>query len=766
MAWTDELISGDQIKKNLKARSDQYVHESIDKVLTSEYLTDGWELQKEFKTVNRIRRLKPLDEQFIDEIWVFLASLGFDIMNYDNRLRIPYDAKTPSLTQQINVFAMDEETMIFVMCKCTETGRRGDFKDELEKLNACRGGIIQAVKNTFREHPKRKPKFIFATKNFELSNQDSERMKSFGITHLEACTVRYYTELLAHLGTAARYQFLGRLFEGQCIGEMENKVPAIRGKMGGATYYSFTIEPEKLLKISYVLHRTEANDDMMPSYQRIIKKNRLKEIRQFIDDGGYFPNSIIVSLNTRGQSLQFDSAPKELRGDSDRTKIGILHLPQCYGTMYIIDGQHRLYGYTGSKYASNNEIPVVAFENLDRTKQVELFMQINENQKSVPKNLRNTLNADLFWDDDNFNNRRLALRQRIAIRFGERPASPLYQRIRIGDNEKEAKSLITIETIENAIKLSDYLSIFLKDNKISLCGTFDNGDCEATLNNLYSYLEKILSYIKLNLSEDWEGNQVNKDVLTSNNSIHAIIRLLNDIINHLIEDKTLTIPINNPHEAYEETKYYIDSLIRYYQSITEEQRTEIRTAYGSGGKTKVWRVYQKIISESVKDFNPEGLEEWKEKNTTEYNLESFKMINEIESRLKKDFKKKLELEYGPAWFTSGVPKTVYDSATKLARDKDYENGLPVGTTSPWDCMVLINYREIATYGKNWSTLFEKCYTRPGEEKISGGKVAKTSWMNQLNTIRNKSHHNNPVGLEDFNFLKEIFEWLIVAKRNG
>ena len=46
--------------------------------------------------------------------------------------------------------------------------------------------------------------------------------------------------------------------------------------MGGHTYYSFSIEPEKLLKLAYVLHRNEANSDMMPTYQRIIKKDVYK----------------------------------------------------------------------------------------------------------------------------------------------------------------------------------------------------------------------------------------------------------------------------------------------------------------------------------------------------------------------------------------------------------------------------------------------------------------------------------------------------------
>ena len=79
-------------------------------------------------------------------------------------------------------------------------------------------------------------------------------------------------------------------------------------------------------------------------------------------------------------------------------KLGMLHLPQTYRAAYVIDGQHRLYGYADSERAGQDLIPVVAFVDLPRSEQVRLFMQINENQQAVPKNLRNTLNAELLWD--------------------------------------------------------------------------------------------------------------------------------------------------------------------------------------------------------------------------------------------------------------------------------------------------------------------------------------------------------------------------------
>ena len=124
------------------------------------------------------------------------------------------------------------------------------------------------------------------THNVILSRKDAQLMEKANITHFDKSSIIYYEELVKHLGTSARYQLLGNLFAHQEIVGMENRIPAIQGKMGGYTYYSFSIEPEKLLKIGYVLHRNEANSSMMPTYQRIIKKKRLNEVREFINNGG------------------------------------------------------------------------------------------------------------------------------------------------------------------------------------------------------------------------------------------------------------------------------------------------------------------------------------------------------------------------------------------------------------------------------------------------------------------------------------------------
>lgn len=150
-------------------------------------------------------------------------------------------------------------------------------------------------------------------------------------------------------------------------------------------------------------------------------------------------------------------------------------------------------------------------------------------------------------------------------------------------------------------------------------------------------------------------------------------------------------------------------------------------------------------------------------NEKRFNEESYRMIRDIELALKGDFKRKLESKFGENWASKALPRTVYDSVQKLRADKAYESEVGPETISLWDCLTIINYRDIAVYGNNWSTIFEKEYTRPGEEKISGGKTAKTEWLQKLSRIRNQNFHTYSVKHEEYLFLKGLNEWLVVRK---
>lgn len=759
MSFADSLVTEKELLGVKKRRSQPFVFEKFEYELQEKRTSEGWIVDKELKSLVRMKKLKPIDERFEDEVWCLFANLGFSYMNRDRNFKITYGTPGSGTEKQIDVFASDEETVLLIECKCAVSGKKGDFKTDLEAIKGIKEGLYKTIRSQ-RTFKGKKFKYIFATKNYEIIDADKKRMQDLGIYHLDEYGIKYFAELAKHLGGSARYQLLGTLFAGQKIGAIENRIPAIEGKMGGYTYYSFSIEPDRLLKIAYVLHRNEANSDMMPTYQRIIKRTRLKEIRKFIDKGGFFPNSLIISLDTNGKKLQFDQATPQV--DTAISRIGILHLPQLYRSAYIIDGQHRLYGYAESKYASSNSIPVVAFVNLDKDKQVELFMEINENQRSVSKNLQNTLNADLLWSSEDKSKQRKALRLNIAQRLGELQSSPFFGRIVIGENESSQYCNLTIDTIENALKSTHFMTRFGKDNNEVEAGTFDRGNNEATRQILLPFLIECFQYFKTELPEEWERGDTESGVLTINNTIHALIRIINDIVDYLVQNNKLNPKTCETHALVEMAEPFFAPIICYLGNITEEQRREIRTNYGSGGKTRVWRLFESIINKECSDFSPEGLKEWIRDNTKQFNAESFNLIRDIEYIIKTDFKKRLQAKYNEKWLTAGMPPKVYKQANASKANQDYQNSINgiIKDVTIWDCVTVANCKDIAVFGANWTELFEKDYTRPEDMKISGGKAAKTAWISKFASISNNSGNANYSFSEDeYLFLKSIYDWL-------
>lgn len=744
-----KLVAESEINKLIRQKRKENLTESINPSEKEKYLSEGWIIEKEFKNSIKVSKPKPFDLAFEDEVWSLFALMGYKFLNKDRNFNLPYDKNNPNQTKQIDVFAKDDETILIVECKSSESNKRGDFKKELESYNGIIEGIRKSLLALF-PRSKFKFKFILATKNLSISEDDLIRLEKLKGIHLNDENIEYFFQLHSQLGPASRYQFLGSIFEGQEIPEMENKIPAVRGKMGGHTYYSFATEPEKLLKIGYVLHRNKANVNMMPTYQRLIKKTRLKSVSEFIENGGYFPNSVVISIDAK--NCNFDPANTQV--SSTISDVGILHLPKKYKSAYIIDGQHRLYGYSNSEFKNKNTIPVVAFVNLSREEQIQLFMQINENQKNVPKSLRDTLIADLKWTSEFLSEQLEALSSRIAISLGENRNSALFDKVFIGEDVRD----LTQNNIKLALKRGAFYGKINK-NKIEELGLIYTGDLDAAFEKLKGILMKYFDYLKINLADEWVNEK--ESIVLSNNGIYGLILILSDVLKHIEDENVLDLRKSSPKLILDEVYTFIDPIVFFLKSLSHDSRIDLKKSYGAGGQTKHWRTFQKIVRETHKKFNPEGLDEYLTKQERQNNDRAFAIIREIETFFNNDFKNKLEDEFGKMWFKKGVPPQIGDDAVALATKKNRDVENEEDEVEPWDCVNIIAYRAIAV--KNWQNVFEKDYTRPGEEKINGGKEEKTKWMVKLEFLRNQNVHSYFVTEDELKFLEELHDWLILKE---
>lgn len=744
-----KLIGGKEIQSELKLRKSQYITESIPnkQELLQQYLSEGWEIDREFKTKTRLRKLKNNQLYFIDKVWSMFASLGFETLNKNQTIDIPYNRKEPSLIQPFDILAKDSESIILIKAESSIKNSKSKFKEYLESVKSNIEGIRKTLRALFPDS-QLKFKFVLATENYALTEEDSTILEKINGVFFDEDSIEYYLKMFNQIGLAARYQLLGTLFYDQEIPEMDNKVPAIRGKMGGHTYYSFSIEPEKLLKIAYVLHRNKANTNMMPTYQRIIQKSRLESIHKFIEEEkGYFPNSIIISLDSgKKKKLEFQESTNI---DSTIADLGILYLPKKYRSAYIIDGQHRLYGYANSKYKITNTIPVVAFLDLAREEQVKLFMQINENQKAVSKNLRNTLNADLLWTSENYIDQMTALRSRLAIFLGEDRNSALYGRISIGED----KRIITTQQIDNALKKSNFLGKVTK-TKVESYSIFYKGNLELAYDKLSRFFILSFDFFRDKLEDQWESTD---SIIVINKGIYAIITLLSDIVDFLVLRNEVS-ERDTADNIFEKVKIYIEPVISFYKEIDDDTINSLKGAYGTGGDVKYWRTLQLAVKEKYPIFNPDGLDDYLKKEEKAYNTKAFEIIRDIETFFKEDVKEKLQESFGNNWFKKGVPPKIGEAATVLMYQKNKDIDNEEDECTEWDCINIIAYREIAL--KNWQTIFEPYYTRPHEKKISGGKDAKTNWMVKLERLRNQNFHSYYVTEEEYYFLEELYDWLI------
>lgn len=751
----ERLITGEDLIAEKKIRTEEYDYIKVQLNEISNMESIGWEISKKSKATARLKKKKiiPQDEQFENKVWLLFYRLGFTTLNKGRNFKLTYSTNGNELTQQIDVFAADDESILIVECKSSEKlDKKTNFKTEIEAIGGKRGGLIQAVRKLF-PNKNLKVGFIFATNNYAISQPDKARMAELKIIHFDEDTIKYYNELLNHIGLAARYQLLGNIFAGQKIPEMNNLVPAIQGEMGNHTYYSFSIEPDKLLKLGFVLHHDNANKDEMPAYQRIIKKGRLKAIQEFVNNGGFFPNSIIINIATKKQ-LQFDKS--DLKAENSISKLGILHLPQEYKSVYIIDGQHRLYGYSDSEWKDKNTIPVVAFVNLKLTEQIQLFMDINENQKAVPKNLRTTLEANLLWDAKDLNEQRKAISSRIAQRLGEDKNSSLYNRIVTGENSATPYCAITLDYISKSLKATNFYNTY-KNNAVTKDGTFDRADNYVTFDFLYEFLLKMFNKLSCLVENDWDISTNDDRCIVANTFVYGYIRIFSDIIDFLIKTQCINPKTLKIDDLVEYCSPYIDTVAYKIEDLTSAERVTLRKQYGRVGDNKFWRILQQTLHDKFADFNPEGLEEYWRDNSMKFNEEAFKLIRDIELFIKEKVIDTLKGKYGENWLRFGCPKSVYDSVQKLTSDKNYNKKDDEPDALPQDQLHLIDYREIMLHSSNWSEFFEKQFADP---TVKGDRKKRTEWLCKLNEIRNQNFHTYSVKEDEYNLLKEIANWLL------
>ncbi|MCD4753800.1 MAG: DGQHR domain-containing protein [Anaerolineaceae bacterium] len=739
----------DLTTRKINLKKSPYEFQTIPKSKKEEYERSEWEVvPSKLKRSIRIRKPKKHFTAFEDRVWALCAKLGFEMINKDHKFKLEY---AEGLTKQVDVFAFDSEIILLIECKSTEERKRVSYQKDINELSGLKDKLrIAAQKIT---QGKQKVAYIFCTNNAIISKNDRLRLKKDNIFHFNQDVIEYYEQLTDHLGDAAKYQLFGELFAGLNIPELKNKVPAIKGKVSaGHTIYSFCIDPEYLLKIGYILHRTDTNPDATQAYQRLVKKSRLNQIAKYIDQGGYFPNSIIINIETKNsRGLRFDTASKIEHDGS--THFGILHLPKTYRSAFIIDGQHRLYGYSKSKSQSNHTIPVVAFQNLPPEEQAKIFVDINHTQKSVPANLLQSIMADFHWDSKNDRQALSALKTRLFTEMNADDDSPFYKRIILAEEKKTDKRCLTVQTLKSwGLNRVKYFGI-LKGDKLIQTGYLHETNREKTLKKSVSFFNHCFKYIETQLSSQWELGKGEGGFIAMNIGVTAIIRILDDILDFIVENENINPYDLDGGELADKTIKYLDPITEFIRNLDCEGTKKLRSLFGSGATEKVQREFQNAIHKKFPEFNPDGLEQWIQESSGQFDNRAHELgHNFIEPMIDEFIIKMLKKEYGlknDNWWISGVPNPVQKKCSERKIDDK-------STNSPEHFLTTLHYLSIIN--SNWKLLGDY-FTPPGKGNVSKGK--KLGWLEEFNKIRIKYSHpqREHVTEQDFGFLEDLHGWL-------
>lgn len=717
--------------KKFKARKTPYYTRSIGINELDDYIAEGWEEVSTSKHKAKIQKLKPEGVKLEDDIWCMFYNLGFRNLNYDEDLSVQW-GDNPEDRHQLDVVAVGDEAIFVVECKATAKLKPASFKKEIGEICLYRDGVIKALRQIYGDE--KKVKFIFATRNYTFAEgcDDEKRLADNKIFQFTDNTYDYINSLIKSYKSTAIYQFYGLMFKHERINKEKIRIPALKGTMGGHNYYMLSIEPAKLLKIGFVLHRTKVNTQItMPTYQRLLVPSRLKGIGEFIDKGGYFPNTIIVNFDDSNKKnrIQFEQAAGG--SDDTKTKLGYLTIPNAYCIAYIIDGQHRVYGYAGSKYKDTNTIPVVAFDGLPSEEQLRIFMDINEHQKAVNPGLRLDLTEDLNWDSPRLDSRLKALRSSIIKQLGSGNNSVLSRKISIGEDSAK----LAFKPFDTALSQSSLLpkatsKEFTKHTDVCLYNT-NCVDASKAMNDSQRRVSNLIkdcyAYVYHKMSNEHKDEY--EQFIECNRGTYAFISLIASLNENLISNNVLS-QTSSTKEQVDKMSTYFDVLIDYLCDMPTEDKSLILLSKGAGADTCWFWKYQNAIHRKISSYNPEGLNAWLETQNKDLQEEGKKFGRQIEKDIKTRILSKLEDLYGDTW-ENKVKKIKGKCFQRMDDNDDSE-------MQDWtDFMTLQDYKEIID--TNWNVRKEddnsfKTFEDEFSIKVSESfrtKTEKLKWINDL-----------------------------------
>lgn len=324
--------------------------------------------------------------------------------------------------------------------------------------------------------------------------------------------------------------------------------------------YIFTAQVKDILPIYYVAVRGRDNED--GAVQRVLNKRRISSISDFILQGNMFFTPFIFNWVDMQWPLEINSE--------------YIKIPITSGGAQVIDGQHRLEGLKkaceSNPEVANKEIIVIMTQNLITKDAANIFLNINSEQKPVPKSLVYDLFGEVK-DKDSY----IVRAKDIASRLNEDKDSPYYQCVKL-PGTKQATGKVDLSTIVNVLK------VYTTDEGVF--NQYNLSDFESQYKIIFNFSSVLREYY------DREGEWLkNVNPFMMNAGFHSMIQFLCvDLIPKCVEKKSFE-------------QQTISRLIQLNE-VGLLYREDIKNMQGKQQRTEVYKYLKKaLLRKEVPDQN-------------------------------------------------------------------------------------------------------------------------------------------------------------------
>ncbi|WP_454802228.1 DGQHR domain-containing protein [Mucilaginibacter phyllosphaerae] len=213
------------------------------------------------------------------------------------------------------------------------------------------------------------------------------------------------------------------------------KTKSLKTKFGTLTVFTQSLKIKDVLGMFYVAVR--GRDEEEGAVQRVLNRQRIALIKKYILEGNNFYSTFILNWTETTFKPEFE-----------KNEISIPVIPF---SAQAIDGQHRLVGlqeaYKEDDSIGDKEILVTLSLNLSTKDAARIFVNINSEQKPVPKSLI----YDLFGEIENDTNHSINRANDIADDLNDNIDSPYYGTIKYPGKPKGV-GLVDLSTVVGSLK--------------------------------------------------------------------------------------------------------------------------------------------------------------------------------------------------------------------------------------------------------------------------------------------------------------------------